>query len=179
MYNICFTSICCAVVSFGMLSCSQNPAVDNKSIVKVVCLPEKGERFRGVQLGNNYDEVLTREQLRLVSDADSVLEYEQTFGWADDSVKMVVYYAFDSFGLFEIQVDLFTHSKSSVELAFQEFETHFDSLFGEPACVGQMCRWTTVSPANNVVEVTLSNESAETAKPFLSINYLEPLSNEI
>ncbi len=179
MYKIYLTSICYVVVLFGILSCKQESAVENTSIVQVVCLPEKGERFRGVQLGNKYDEVLTHEQLNLVSDADSVLEYQQTFGWNNDSVRMVVYYAFDSYGLFEIQVDLFTRNKASVDHAFKDFETHFDSLFGEPTCVGQMCRWTTVSPANNIVEVTLSNESAETNRPFLSINYLEPLSNEI
>lgn len=179
MYNFYITSACYVVVSFGILSCTQEPASENISIVKVVCLPEKGERFRGLQLGSNYSDVVSHEKLRLVSDADSILEYEKSFLWAEDSIRMVVYYAFDSYGLFEIQVDLFAQSKSSVDNAFQEFETHYDSLFGEPYCAGLMCRWTTVSPTNNVVEITLSNESVETTKPFLSINYLEPLSNEI
>lgn len=168
-------------VSLFMLSCGGEPSVAEKeaNLVSLVLLPESKGKFRGVDLGDAYLDVRNKLDGKAVADADSVLEYHHEIPWRKDENKLVVYYTFDSFGLFEIQADLFLDDKAKTDEAFRLFQAHFDTLYGTPECTGQFCRWTTYSRSNNMVEVTLSNESFDMDHPFVSINFLEPLSNEI
>ncbi len=167
------------VASISIFSCAPVVHDQDVSIVERVCLSKNEKTFRGMQLGSSMEHVREFEKLALFDDKDSILEYHEALGWRGDTLQMVVYYTFDSYGLFEVQVDLFAETEEGVNAAFSAFEAHYDTLFGEPDCSGQVCRWTTVSGSNSLVEVTLSNESAGVVPPFLSINYLEPLSNEI
>jgi hypothetical protein len=173
-----FTLLC---VSALLVSCgNEAPKTEEESDIFVMaCQPEQEGMFRGVKLGDGFLDVRNEVPEQPVSDADSVLEYHHTIPWKGRDNELVVYYTFDSFGLFEIQADLFLNDKARTDEAFSSFQMHFDSLYGEHSCTGQLCRWTTFSRSNNVVEVTLSNESFDPEHPFLSINFLEPLSNEI
>jgi hypothetical protein len=164
-----------------LISCSGDRSVTEKQedIVTLVCQPDLEGAFMGAALGESYTEVRKKICQKPIADAESVLECHRDIFWKGENNKLVAYYTFDSFGLFEIQADLFLPDEGKTDSAFNGFRAHFDSLYGENQCVGQHCRWTTFSRSNNLVEVTLSKESFDMDHPFLSINFLEPINDEI
>ncbi len=180
MYKFFLTcAVFLTICTVGMTSCEDKPPAKELSLVELVCQPKSGGHFRGVSLGTNPDAVISAEIINPTSATDTVIEYRNNIEWNGEEMELVIYYAFDSFGLFEIQADLFTETKDGTRDAFEEFDAYFDESYGEPNCTGMMCRWTTFGTSNNLVEVTLSSESMDDSHPFLSINYLEPLSDEI
>jgi hypothetical protein len=144
--------------------------------VALICLPEKGNTFRGLALGASPADLYSA--IGHVPEQSSDTLVIESIGSDESDYNARIYYSFDAYGLFEIQADLFANDQAKLKESVTEFKSYFTEKFGESECKGSACRWTTFSINNNTVEVTLSDESSDVEVPFVSINFLEPLSDE-
>ncbi|MFN2423059.1 MAG: hypothetical protein ABR572_04730 [Cryomorphaceae bacterium] len=141
--------------------------------------PGDAAGIRGSQPGDSPEEVRVRETFTLNEDSDSLLVYTGQLDFDESSVSITVFYNFDEFGLFEFQFDLRPESRSGAKVLHDQLKEFLTAQYGEPKQPGTALRFTSFSPSNNVVEITLSDESTEVGTPFVSLNFLEPLDDEI
>ena len=134
--------------------------------------------FRGYRMGWSPDTLLLKEKWTPEVSSDSTIEYHKRILAYRDSVRVNAYLAFDTYGLFEIQVDLFFDSDSMHSTIEKEWSEKLTFSFGEPESLLTTKRWTTFSESNNLVEISLSQERTISKEPFISLNYLEPLNDE-
>lgn len=135
--------------------------------------------FRGSNISDKPSQVRTKETAVPTADSDSLIEYDYSFQLKSGTTEMHVFYTFDEFGLFEIQVDFYPESDEKAKDLVPKLEEQLTTRFGEPKEIGLSKRWTTFSVSNNIIEITLSNESTDAENAFISLNYLEPLPDEI
>lgn len=111
--------------------------------------------------------------------SDSLIQYQFNYIDDTDTLEIDLYYAFDTFGLFEIQSDIYTSSNPENKAWFSQLKKGLTEQFGDANTMGKTHRWTTSSPSNNIVEISLGEEQDEDGTPFISLNILEPLENEL
>ncbi len=161
-----------------MGACTSQPSETENLIdpVAVICQPVKGASYRGLKLGESFQEVLsTLDTLpELKSDTLIIMNVYST----DSQLHAKIYYSFDEYGLFEIQSDVFSLDGDYLDESRNLLQAYFTERFGNKICDGNTCNWTTFSKNNNIVEITMSMEVSELDTPFLSINFLEPLDDE-
>ncbi|MCA1763474.1 MAG: hypothetical protein ABR574_07570 [Cryomorphaceae bacterium] len=135
--------------------------------------------FRDASIGQSYAETNIPDSAEIIQNTDSLIQYELDIQYGDSSSNVTVYYTFDDFGLFEIQVDVFPRGKEAAAYYMNLLEDELSERFGDYNRIGAVKRWTTASPSNNRVEISLSNETADYGEPFISLNFLEPLEEEV
>ena len=135
--------------------------------------------FRGHQMGDTAQSVRRSESTTPIVDTDSLLQYHYFYHFESDSTDIDVYYTIDSYGLFEIQADLHPKTKEGAKKLMTKITDILNQKYGSYKEMGLVQRWTTNSPSNELIEITLSNESEDYGSPFISLNFLEPLPNEI
>ncbi len=159
--------------------CADPAREDASGFAAVILAPGEGASIRGTQLGDALEAVRKRETFVLTEEGLTHLIYESEVDINERPAEVSVYYNFDEFGLFEIQIDIFPEERADAVLAFDRLKTLLTSLYGAPRKALGGLRFTSYSPSNNVVEITLTDESAEAGVPFVSLNYLEPLDDEV
>lgn len=160
--------------------CEQPPATKEKlSFAQMLLDPSDSSGIRGSHPGDSPEEVRKRETLEPEVNTDTLLIYAWQRDFDERPVEVMLFYSFDEFGLFEFQFDLRPESGSEASALFRELETLLTARYGEPIPTRTGLRFTSFSPSNNVVEITLSDESKELGSPFVSLNFLEPLDDEI
>lgn len=164
-----------------LLACGPEPKQDKSESQSVATqlLGEGEGLFRDANIGASYGHTELPDSAQVLQNTDSLISYKLQIHRGDSSSQVTVYYTFDDFGLFEIQVDVFPLQAEASEYYMNLLEKELTNRFGDYNRVGAVKRWTTVSPSNNTVEISLSNESADYGEPFISLNYLEPLEEEI
>ena len=135
--------------------------------------------FRGSAMGDLPEDVLAKEKGKATVESDSIVEYDYTFKLQSGKTRIHLFYTFDEFGLFEIQTDFYPESEASAEDLMPILIAELTEKFGNPKQTGVILRWTTVSKSNSLIEITLSNETPDAGEPFVSLNYLEPLPDEL
>ncbi len=174
-------SLLILLVSIGV-SCQSDKPTEQKekkdSIDSVFQLADDA-LFRGSNIGDNPDQVRKNEKSIVVIDTDSLLHYQSTYTFESGASDVEMYYTFDEFGLFEIQVDFYPNNSEAPAKLISKIKDILTTRFGNPKELGTAKRWTTYSASNNLVEITLSDESADAEVPFVSLNFLEPLPDEI
>ena len=135
--------------------------------------------IRGSSMGDLPQDILKREEGTPVINSDTLVEYDYSYNFKTGNTDARLYYTFDEFGLFEVQIDLHPQTEDDAKALRLEIENDLTANYGKSKELGSVKRWTTFSRSNSLVEITLSNESADIGKPFISLNYLEPLPDEI
>jgi|SRR5690554_987979 len=135
--------------------------------------------IRGSAMGDLPEDIVNSEHAEPVINSDTLVEYEYAFHLKTGNADARLYYTFDEFGLFEVQIDLYPETEDAAKALKLEIEKELTAKYGDSKELGSLKRWTTFSRSNSLVEITLSNESADFGKPFISLNYLEPLPDEI
>lgn len=172
-----FGSVCLGIM-FLAVAC--NPPVANKrDFTEALLLTESGRTIRGSVMGLGPNDVLEKEVMEPIHQSDTLLIFDGDIHYDKRSVHTTVYYSFDSYGLFEIQFDILPQSAADAELVFRALRNKLTMIYGRPDQDGIALRFSTFSPSNNVVEITLSDESMDSGEPFISLNFLEPLDDEI
>ncbi len=141
-------------------------------------LIESSGFFRGYEMGWTTDSLAANEKWSPVVSNDSTIEYHEEVVIFEDTVLLEAYLAFDAYGLFEVQVDVFTNNDTLSEAIIDRWSTILSEPFGEPENLLTFRRWITFSESNNTVEITLSQERSGGNQKFISLNYLEPLDDE-
>lgn len=163
----------------GTLACGNpEPAAVQESAVKALFDGDENGLFRGSNMGAMPDEVLKNEEAALTFASDSLLEYDLSFSYEKESVPTKLYYSFDEYGLFEIQIDLTVagESRSALQAEISKF---LSDQFGEVEKDGSFMLWTTNSASNRLIEITCIADQQADGTPFLSLNYLEQLGGEL
>lgn len=101
----------------------------------------------------------------------------EEFGLDSPQGYVRINYTFDAIGLFEIQADVLVKETLLRQRSFLTLQQYFDDLYGEGECQDNYCSYSTFSRQNTVVDLTLSYESEVGEHPFISINFLELLSD--
>lgn len=135
--------------------------------------------FHGHQVGDTAQAIRNKELATPIVDTDSLLRYHYTYILEGDTVETNIIYTIDSYGLFEIQIDMYPSTAIGVEVLMDKIPEILNEKYGDSQQIGTLKRWTTNSPSNNLIEITLSNESEDRGEPFVSLNYLEPLPDEL
>jgi len=174
-------SLLILLISIGVSCQSDKPAEEKekKDSIDSVFQPVDDALFRGSNIGDNPGQVRNDEKSIIVTDTDSLLHYQNTYTFESGVSDVEVYYTFDEFGLFEIQVDFYPKNAETPGKLMPKIESYLTTRFGNSKALGTAKRWTTNSSSNNLVEITLSDESDDAEVPFVSLNFLEPLPDEI
>ena len=159
-----------------VISCTQAEKTSEERQDEV--LIENSGFFRGYILGSEPDSVLAVEKWTPAVANDSTVQYSERLLILEDTVLLDTYLAFDAYGLFEVQVDVFTLNDSLSEAIIDDWSELLIVPFGEPENLMASRRWTTFSESNNIIEITLSQERNSQNQKFISLNYLEPLDDE-
>lgn len=141
-------------------------------------LSADGALFRSVKMGDTADEIKHSEHADPVFLSDTLLQYTEVLAFNDREVKLTIYYSIDEYGLFEVQADYYTNETLRDEL-FIELEKKLNQAYGEHTLRFDSFRWTTPSASNTLIEISLSKELNENKQPFVSLNYLEPINEEL
>lgn len=166
-------------IAIGVSCQSEKPSEEKSDPIDSVFQAGDDTLFRGSNIGDSPDHVRNSEKSRIVEDSDTLLHYQSTYTFESGLSDVEVYYTFDEFGLFEIQVDFYPRNEEAPSKLMAQLENYMTTRFGDPKELGTAKRWTTNSTTNSLVEITLSNESADAEEPFVSLNFLEPLPDEI
>ena len=159
-----------------VISCSQAEKAGEERQDEV--LIENSGFFRGYILGSDPDSVLAIEEWTPTVVNDSMIQYNERLLLFEDTVTLDAYLAFDAYGLFEVQVDVFTMNDTLSKTIIDQWSESLSVPFGKPENMMTSRRWTTFSESNNVIEITLSQERNIESQKFISLNYLEPLDDE-
>lgn len=151
---------------------------ESENYADIIVLSDSGGQFRGISIRDTQDEVRAKETLNLVKDSVGELKYAAPIG-AEQEANLTVYYTFDQYGLFEIQADLVSEDTALISNVEADLRKRYSEKYGQPENTFSGYSWTTTSPVNSLVEVRLSTERNSKGHPYLSINFFEPLEDEI
>lgn len=155
------------------------PMADKRDFSNALLETEAGRSIRGLQMGFSREQVLEKEEWSLESESDTLLVYKAVLPYDDRDVEVTAYYNFDTYGLFEMQFDLFPKSDKDAERVFRAVKSKCTVLYGRPQPAPAGWRYTTYSRTNSIIEITLGNETPDAGRPFVSLNFLEPLEDEV
>jgi len=141
-------------------------------------LAQEGAIYRGVQMGNSPADVSSSELADPVVLSDTLMHFKEKMAFNDTLVDLHVYYAFDEYGLFEIQSDYMSSGPLQDSL-FYTLKGKLTATYGQPSNHFELHRWTTTSRSNDLIEISLSKEVDLEGKSFVSLNYLEPLNEQL
>lgn len=158
-----------------IVACNEAKRPTESNVFKVLFLPNNGAFFRGHDMSDKAEEILKSEVGQALINTDSLLTYRLSFPFKLDTIDAHLYYTFDSFGLFEIQADLYVSNPDWMKPFLAQIDSGLTQAYGLSKTVGSIKTWTTVSPSNNIIEITLGSELDENDITFLSLNLLEPL----
>jgi hypothetical protein len=173
-----FKSTCLCLGLVLAIGCNP-PINDKRDFAEALLLTDTGRSTRGSQMGQVPAEVKEKERFTLMHDSDSLLIYEGEVPYDERDVRCVTYYSFDDYGLFEVQFDIYPPTPSDAEKVFAAIKGKLTLVYGRPYSTGTGWSFSTFSPSNNVIEITLTDESAEAGVPFISLNFIEPLDDEV
>lgn len=169
-------------IIFFAVGCTQSPKSEEPvefDLYQELVIPGSQGIFRGMNVSDEPHIILNKESEVAIISSDSLIQYQFNYIDDADTLEVDVYYAFDTFGLFEIQSDIYTSSSSENKAWLNQLKTGLTAQFGDAESIGNMHRWTTSSPSNNIVEISLGEERDLDGTPFISLNILEPLDNEL
>lgn len=156
-------------------ACSNEPAETEES---EFVLSAEGAIFREVNMGDSPGDVKSAEKAEPVFLSDTLMQYRTELAWKGTKIGSDLYYNFDEYGLFEIQADYFA-AESKRDSLFQSMNNLLTEEYGSPSRNFESLRWTTPSASNTLIEISLSKEIDLEGHSFISLNYLEPLNEEL
>lgn len=162
------------VLSIGIFSCDMQKSADEVEF----SLASDSALFQNVNMGDAPAEVRKSETGVPVFLSDTLMNYQTRLQAGKEEIETTVYYNFDEFGLFEIQADLFI-SGSERDSLFEKMNTHLTGKYGRASRRVESLSWTTPSASNTLIEISLSKEIDMEGNPFISLNYLEPLNEQL
>lgn len=163
------------------LSACNPPINDKRDFASAMLNSDSGRNVRGFQMGDTPSEVKKSENFGLDFESDSLLVYKGMVPYDDRDVNVSIYYSFDDFGLFEIQFDIYPRSMSDAGSVFLALKGKLTLIYGRPLSLdaGNGWRFNTFSPSNSIIDIVLTDESKESGTPFISLNFMEALEDEI
>lgn len=164
-----------ALTLIGLYGCNTEKKQEELPVSVAAQIIGNGGEFRGHKMGDALDSIAGREREFLFKRTRDELNYSIPFSQTD-SAHFDVIYVFDQFGLFEVQVDIYASTFEETTELFKDFREILVGRYGAPIEKPKSAFWKATSGEHNI-EITLRDESVDYDKPFLSLNILEPYSN--
>lgn len=170
-----------ALIVLACLTACSPPISDKRDFASAMLNSDSGRNVRGFQMGDTPEEVKLSEDFDVDFESDSLLVYEGVVPYDGRDVNVTVYYSFDDFGLFEIQFDIYPRSMDDASSVFLALKGKLTLIYGRPLSLkaGNGWRFNTFSPSNSIIDIVLTDESKESGTPFISLNFMEALEDEI
>jgi hypothetical protein len=163
------------MLCFFNTSCSTSNVEEVKEPLLAEIIIGADGHFRGRSIGDALDAAVTTDREFLFKRTRDELNYSIPFS-PTDSAHYDVAYVFDQFGLFEIQVDVYSNTDKETKLLYTQFKSLLIDRYGSPIEKEGSAFWSRKEGEKHL-EITLRDESEDYGKPFLSLNILEPQSH--
>lgn len=135
---------------------------------------EQGGHFRGATIGDSPQDIVDFELAKPAKTTEEELVYRFEIP-ETDSGYFEVFYQFDQYGLFEIQVDIYLFDRERTAELFSDFRGYFNELYGESTMDSGYTTWKTLSKRKYEINVSLIDESEDYGYSLLSITFNEEL----
>jgi hypothetical protein len=162
-----------ALIFFMINACSEHHGTSEQAL-REVGGDLRNSHLRGVEIGDTKEIVKAKEKGKPAEETSTSLLYRNPISNADSSYYEIVY-NFDELGLFEIQADVFLQDPKISKEFFDQIREKFNEKYGTPSGDEGIIGWIGKTNKNTSLEITLSNEGVEYIRPFISINFIEPL----
>lgn len=166
-------------IAAGFFSACTQPTTVEELPFAHALLGDTSALFRGLSMGATPAQVAS-DKWHSCSEVDQGRELACN-AWLtlnQDSVRVKVAYSFDELGLFEVQCDLFPPDSAATRECYDLLKAELDKRYGHSPGGYGYSTWQTVSATHKVIDIALLDESPDYGKPFLSLNYFEPLTTE-
>jgi hypothetical protein len=163
-----------------VLACGSPPVEKEPALEATDFIGQKENGiYRGIDIGLTNESFSSSLRDSVLEQSDSLVKSFFVIDKGGRVCEVVTHFSFDVYGLFEIQSDIFPPTDSVSKVITDMLQAELTLRYGEFARLGNTMRWTTNSERNNIIEISLSNESIDYGEPFVSLNYLEPLDEEV
>lgn len=139
---------------------------------KDILKSEKQGDFRGVNMGDNIESVMEKEEASAVYSMPDELVYripkdEKENTWYEIS------YNFNAEGLYDINLEVVCPSDSSRTALVRDFREYYSSRYGNSQEGRHRTQWRTMTASGKFVSVLLIDSIQKSSKPAIRVNYNE------
>ncbi len=159
-----------------LISCDLNQGSESLEQPEIELIAENGF-FRGYKMANSFEEIVQKETWSSAHKTDSSLVFLEEVAIESIPCSLSVFLNFDTYGLFEIQVDAYPEAESQLSTIRDIWSDQLTNSFGQPDELLFSKQWTTTGADNRKIEVSLSIDELDDdgGLRFVSLNYFEPM----
>jgi hypothetical protein len=161
------------ILPFGLVflfAC--NSPSPKKDGVDQLIQSESGGGVRGIQIGDDWTVVRSREEQNVVYSMPDELICRVPLNMKD-STFYEISYNFGEDGLYIIDLNFFPSDEAQTQKLYKKFKTYYDSKYGKSSEDQHFTAWYTSSSREKDLEISMTDESKEKGKPFLNITFFE------
>lgn len=152
------------------VSC-EDEKTESQSVEDIIKSIEAGD-FRGIEIGDDIKKVMAREYKNIVYTMPDELTCRIPLDLKDSTFYEITY-NFSKEGLYIIDLVVFPNDTFGTQKLYSEFKAHYDDRFGISDSTIGFSTWFTASARGTDVEISMTDESKERGRPYLSISFYE------
>lgn len=156
-------------LSIALLACQEN---NNSNAAEDIVRADQGGDFRGVNIGDERDVVMSMENAETVHSMPDELIY-RVYPNGTDSAWYDITYNFDNQGLYDISLDVFPKDSSGMQSLKQNFINYYKERYGECKQSNGFCAWRALTSNGHIVDIYLTDSLRMEGRPRLRVNFNE------
>lgn len=160
------------MLSLAVAWCACNSAKKNEGKAQEILKAAKGGDFRGINLGDNPDDVKRMEDAETVYSMPDELVYRLPPD-ERDSTWYEISYNFNQQGLYNINLEIFPKNDSGISLLKNDFIVHYSEKYGPCSVLDGYCHWRAMTESGHIVSITLTDSLSNNPRPCLKVNFNE------
>lgn len=131
----------------------------------------KGGDFRGINIGDQKDQVVIKEGGRTVYEMPDELVY-RIGSEGHDSAWYEISYNFNQEGLYDIMLEIFPKDEGELKELRNDFIAFYLDKYGDCEYRDGYCQWRTMTENGHIVNIVLTDSTAS-QRPCLKVNFAE------
>jgi hypothetical protein len=147
---------------------NHNESSETEAILKSI----DGGDFRGVNMGDNPQDVMEREGQSAVYSMPDELVYRLPLS-KEDSTWYEISYNFNEAGLYDISMEVFAERHEIIGKIYQECVSHYAGKYGQPTIENGAEQWRAMTEKGNFIWITITDSIQRLNKPCMKINFNE------
>lgn len=153
----------------SLLCCNH---ADKETSTEKILRHSAGGDFRGVNIGDDRDDVIKAENGSTVYSMPDELVY-RIGDDNEDSTWYEISYNFNQQGLYDISMDIFPRTDSGLSELKNEFISYYINKYGDCKYNEGYCQWRTMTANGHIVSITLTDTITESPRPCLRVIFNE------
>ncbi len=163
-----------AIFILMFFSCANT--VEEKGAQKIL-KNSKGGDFRGINIGDNAQDVAGSEGVNSVYSMPDELVYRMESD-GEDSTWYEISYNFNEAGLYNIQLEVFPKNETHLKLYKDDFVRYYKEKYGDCKYVNGYCEWRAMTNNGHLVNISLTDSLIVKSRPCIKISFNESESYE-